>query len=103
LRKLALSFVACWLIISLCCTGGACGGLRGGILVTFDVVGEQYSIFITNKETIKQVYAVQRGENLATIPNGKLIKGGVSYNQPWSWHIDPEDVVMTEISIELYD
>jgi hypothetical protein len=28
--------------------------LGGGILVTFDVVGEKYSVFITNEETIER-------------------------------------------------
>ena len=34
--------------------------LSGGILVTFGVISNTYSIFITNKETIGRVFAVQR-------------------------------------------
>lgn len=77
--------------------------LSGGILVTFDVVGEEYSIFITNNQTIEDVFAVQRGESQATIPNGLLVEGAVFYNEPWSWHIDSEDIEMAEMTIELYD
>lgn len=77
--------------------------LSGGILATFDVVGEQYSIFITNNETIQELFAVQRGESRATIPNGLIVEGAVFYNQPWSWHIDSEDIHMVEMTIELYD
>lgn len=77
--------------------------LSGGILATFDVVGEAYSIFITNKTTIEEVFALQRGESQATIPSGRLVRGGVDYNAPWSWHIDPEDIHMAEITIELCD
>ncbi len=77
--------------------------LSGGILVTFDVNGETYSVFTTNEETITRVFAVQRGESQATIPSGRLIRGGVFYNEPWSWHIDPEDVHMAEFTIELCD
>jgi hypothetical protein len=77
--------------------------LSGGILVTFDVVGEQYSIFITNNQTIEDVFAVKRGESQATIPNGLLVEGAVFYNEPWSWHIDSEDIQMAEMTIELYD
>ena len=77
--------------------------LTGGILVTFDVVGESYSIFITNEETVEQVFALQRGETDATIPSGRLIRGAVSYNMPWSWHIDSEDIQMAEVTIELCD
>jgi len=77
--------------------------LSGGILVTFDVVGERYSIFITNRTTIDQVFAAERGESKATIPSGRLIKGSVFYNEPWSWHIDSKDIQMAEVTIELCD
>jgi hypothetical protein len=77
--------------------------LSGGVLATFDVLGEYYSIFITNKETIEQVLALQRVESAATIPSGRLLRGSVTYNEPWSWHIDSEDVHMAEITIELCD
>ena len=77
--------------------------LSGGILVTFDVSGETYKIFITNETAIEQVLAVQRGESQATIPNGRILRGAVSYNEPWSWRIDPEDIEMAEMTIELYD
>jgi hypothetical protein len=77
--------------------------LNGGILVTFDVVGEKYSIFITNTDTIEQVLSLQRGESQAVIPSGRLVRGSVPYNQHWSWHIDSEDIHMAEITIELCD
>ena len=71
--------------------------------MTFQVIDETYSIFITNKETIEQVFAVQRGESRATIPSGRIVSGSVPYNQPWSWHIDSEEVGMAEFTIELCD
>ena len=77
--------------------------LSGGILATFNVVGEEYSIFITNSETIEQILAVQRGESQARIPSGRLVRGSVTYNRPWSWHIDPEDIHMAEVTIKLCD
>jgi len=77
--------------------------MSGGVLVTFDVVGEMYSIFVTNKSTIEQVFAVERGESKATIPSGRLVRGSVFYNEPWTWHIDSEDIHMAEVTIELCD
>lgn len=77
--------------------------LSGGILVTFDVGGEDYRVFITNEDTIGEVFAVERGESHATIPSGKLLKGSVPYNEPWTWHIDSEDIHMAEATIELCD
>ena len=77
--------------------------LSGGILVTFDVAGEKYSIFITNESTIEQIYAIEQGTSHATIPSGRLVNGSVSYNEPWNWHIDSEDIHMAELTIELCD
>lgn len=77
--------------------------LTGGVLATFQVLEERYSIFITNPDTIEQVYAVQRGESNANIPIGRVIRGAVSYNEPWSWHIDSEEISMAEMTIELSD
>ena len=77
--------------------------LKGGVLVTFDVIGESYSLLFKNPQAIEQVLAVSRGESQARIPNGRLIKGQVSYNLPWNWHIDPQDVEMVEFTVELYD
>ncbi|MBN1376002.1 MAG: hypothetical protein JXA01_07595 [Dehalococcoidia bacterium] len=77
--------------------------LTGGILVTFEVVNERYSIFVTNESAIQQIFAVERGESNAGIPSGRIIDGPVFYNQPWSWHIDPEDIQMAELTIELCD
>jgi hypothetical protein len=80
-------------------------GLHGGVLATFalDAHNEQYSIFITNTETIREVYALQNGQSKANIPNGPVVKGAVSYNKPWSWHIDGELVSMAEVTAEICD
>ena len=85
------------------CRSPAGPGLEGGILATFDVQGERYSIFITNEGTIDQVFALARGQSEATIPTGKLLRGQVVYNLPWHWHIDSEDIEMAENTIELCD
>jgi hypothetical protein len=74
--------------------------ISGGVLVTFDVNGENYRVFTKNPTTIEQVFAVQKGESQATIPSGKLIRG-TEYNQPWAWHIDGDDIHMADVTIEL--
>jgi hypothetical protein len=77
--------------------------LSGGILVTFDVVGETFKVFVTNKDTMADIFALQCGMSQATIPSGHIIEGEVSYNEPWSWHIDSEDIHMAEVTMELCD
>jgi hypothetical protein len=79
--------------------------LAGGILATFDVVGDTYKIWITNPATIDQVIALAEGESEANIPNGRIEygPGQGDHNAPYSWHIDPEEVEMAEFTIELCD
>ena len=74
--------------------------LSGGILVTFDVEGEEYKIFVKNEETITDILALEEGKSQAKIPSGKIIGEPRSYNSPWSWHIDPYDIHMAEFTIE---
>jgi hypothetical protein len=76
--------------------------LNGGMLATFDVQGETYKIFITNKTTIEQILTLQKGSSQASIPNGKIVRGK-EYNEPWNWHIDSEDIQMVEMTIEISD
>lgn len=95
------------LIVSVLLTG-ACPSptgpdLEGGVLATFRVHTERYSIFITNPQTIEQVIALWNGQAAARIPSGRVLKGRVAYNKPWSWHIDSEDITMAEATIELCD
>jgi hypothetical protein len=87
------------------CTSPTNPDLKGGVLATFanDPHNEQWSILITNKETIKELYAYQNHESAAYIPNGLVVKGAVSYNKPWSWHIDSEKVEMAETTVEIND
>ncbi len=77
--------------------------LSGGVLVTFDVVGEKYSVFFREPDAIHDVLAVHNGASQARIPSGRVVRGGTFYNQPWNWHIDPDDIQMVELTIELCD
>lgn len=99
----AASTVLAFLILVISCSSPTYPGLEDGVLATFDVAGERYSIFITNPETIDQVYALKNGQSTAYIPNGLVVKGEVSYNKPWSWHIDSEHISMAEITAEIND
>jgi hypothetical protein len=92
---------------------GACGespsapsdALRGGIVATFAVGGERFSVWIRNPEAIDQVFALQRGGSVDNIPNGVLRAGAGqgNHNSPFSWHLDPDQVEMAGATIELCD
>lgn len=92
---------------------GACNGsdpldpeaLDGGVLATFEVSGEEFRVWTDAPGTVAQLVALEGGESQATIPNGRLRPGPGrgDHNQPWSWHLDPDEVEMAEITVEVCD
>ena len=103
IKKVAVILVVVFLFISPfgCSDRTTETQLSGGILATFDVEGEEYKIFVKNPDTIAQILALEKGESQAKIPSGRVIGKKVSYNAPWSWHIDPYDIEMAELTIEV--
>ena len=81
------------------------GPLAGGVVAEFDVTGERFKVWVTNAETIQQLFALQAGESTASIPNGELLTGPGQgdHNLPWSWHLDPEEIAMADLTIEVCD
>lgn len=79
--------------------------LRGGVLATFEVAGEQFQAWVTNPQTVQQILDLAAGNSLANIPNGQILPGpGVAdHNLPWSWHLDPEEIEMAEVATEVCD
>jgi hypothetical protein len=113
---LRLSAIARWAGMLLVLLGAACApgsastatpaaGLSGGVLATFDVTGETFKVWVTNPQTIDQLLALEAGDSAANIPNGKILPGpgAGDHNAPWSWHLDPEDIEMAELTIEVCD
>ena len=53
-------------------------------------------------ETIDTALSVFRGESLVRIPIGPLLRGA-AFGNPWDWHLDPDNVRMAELTVELCD
>lgn len=79
--------------------------LDGGVLATFEVQSERFHVWTRDPGTIQQLEALEEGESRASIPNGELRRGAGpgEFNAPWSWHMDPESVGMTEVAAEVCD
>jgi Raf kinase inhibitor-like YbhB/YbcL family protein len=75
------------------------------VLVTFEVSGERFRVWVTDPAAIAEVFGVQEGRSQARIPVGSLQRGSGAgaHNAPWSWHLDPADFHMAEAAIELCD
>jgi hypothetical protein len=79
--------------------------LRGGVLATFEVQGERFRVWTTNPQTIHDLHELRRGTSTANIPSGRILHGPgrARHNAPYHWHLDPQDIDMAEVAIELCD
>jgi hypothetical protein len=88
--------------------------LAGGIVAVFRTQGtgpdglpfdERFRVWITNAQTIDDVFQVQAGINPNRFPAGALLPGpgNADHNLPWSWHLDPDDIAMAEVAMEVCD
>lgn len=77
--------------------------LAGGIVATFTVEGESFSVWTDNVIAINDILSLQVGTGTATIPNSTLRRGPGrgDHNAPYSWHMDPTDLEMAEATIEV--
>ena len=71
----------------------------GGAVVTFDVQGERFRVWLPTPEQIAAARAAQAG-GPADIPTGRIVSG-TQVNTGWSWHL--EDVSFAEVTIEVCD
>ena len=74
------------------------GELSGGLLLTFEVDGEMFHVWVTNPNTIDDLKPLERGFSVAPVPTGSILPGSGlgDHNAPWSWHFDPSDFRMSE-------
>jgi hypothetical protein len=75
-----------------------------GVVATFLVTGESFSVWVTNDSTIEQLEALQEGTG-SGFPNGRLLSGPgqADHNAPWGWHLDPDETEIVDVTIELCD
>jgi hypothetical protein len=64
--------------------------------------GDNFKVYATDPEAIQLLTDNYYGLNNMFV-SGRLIIGNGGFNSPWSWHLDPDDVSMTEFAIELCD
>jgi hypothetical protein len=84
---------------------GKTNALTGGALATFEVEGERFRVWTTNPQAIHDLRELQQGTSTANIPNGRILRGPgrAKHNAPYHWHLDPQDIAMAEVAIEVCD
>jgi hypothetical protein len=79
--------------------------LQGGVLATFEVEGQRFKVFATNASAIEALLGLQGGQGMPSIPNGRIRHGAGAgnHNAPFGWHLDPEDLEIVALAIEVCD
>jgi hypothetical protein len=72
-------------------------------VATFRVVDETYKIELATPELVQHARDLLAGEEVASIPNGTVVRDDPGVNAPWSWHIDPATLEFAEVTIEVCD
>ncbi len=72
-------------------------------VATFQVVDEQYKIELATPELVAHAEALLAGEDVASIPLGRVVRDDPGVNAPWSWHIDPATLEFADVTIEVCD
>lgn len=75
----------------------------GNPVATFRVVDEEYKIELATPELVEHAEALLAGEDVASIPLGRVVRDDPGPNAPWSWHIDPATLEFAEVTIEVCD
>ena len=75
----------------------------GGPVATFQVVGETFRIELVTPELIDHAQRLFDGEELATIPVGKIVRPDPEVNTGWHWHIDPKTLEFADFTTEVCD
>ena len=87
-------------LLSACGSPAAPGAAPADFII--DVVGERFVLRLTEPAAIALAEANLRGEN-TRFPLGPVRRGSGGFNQPWSWHLDPDDTTLVELAIEVCD
>ena len=73
-------------------------------VATFQVAGvETYKIELITPELVKHAEQLLKGDDVAAIPLGRVVRDSPGVNKPWSWHIDAKTLEFAEITIEVCD
>jgi hypothetical protein len=79
--------------------------LEGGVVATFRSGPEAFRVFVTNPAAIMRLIQLRDGARVGSIPNGRILRGPGAgmHNAPHGWHLDPEDIEIVDVAIELCD
>lgn len=79
-----------------------CAHREGGALVTFDICGERFTVWVVGDAFIDEAIALLSSGG-QRIPSFGTLLDGTDCDLQWTWHPDPAEVGFTDFAIELCD
>jgi len=102
-KRWAAAAVVAVPLLSVLLTGCAPDDTAVPSVATFDVEGQTYKIELNSRELVNHARQLLDGDEVASIPVGKIVRDDPSINEPWSWHIDPASVEFADFTTEVCD
>jgi hypothetical protein len=106
IRRIALVFASAAIAAAACSSPAAPSpDLEGGVVATFETVGERFKVFVKNPAAVQHLLQLRNGATLGQIPNGRILRGpgAGNHNAPHPWHLDPDDIEIVDLAIEVCD
>jgi hypothetical protein len=75
----------------------------GPVVVTMEVVDESFRVLLTQPGDVTNAWALLAGEEVPSVPNGRIVYGDGGVNAPWSWQLDPDDFEWADVTTEVCD
>jgi hypothetical protein len=91
------------LALALPIAGCAQSGASVPSVATFDVEGQTFKVELDNPQLVEHAQKLLAGDEVASIPVGRIVRGDPSVNAPWSWHIDPASLEFADFTTEVCD
>lgn len=73
-----------------------------GALFVLEVSGEGFRALVTDPQAVADL-TERMEEGTEGVVSGELARGDGGFNQPWSWHWEPETVHAPDAAIEVCD
>src|SRR3954468_4290977 len=61
---------------------------------------ETFTVELTNADLVTAARELLAGRDVASIPDGRVVRDAPGPNAPWSWHLDPPTVSFSATTIE---
>jgi hypothetical protein len=102
LRRASVAFVVA---AALGTVTAGCAGSSPAVpsVATFEIEGQRFAIELITPELVTHAEQLLAGEDVASIPVGRIVRDDPSVNAPWSWHIDPTTLEFADVTTEVCD